>query len=259
MTPTRVLASLLLLATAGTAGASRYTLRPGDTLGVVAKRFGVSVQALATANAISDPDRVVAGRTLVVPSSAEVRPIAAVTATHRVQPGETLGRIAQRVGTTTAELQRLNGIPDPRRLRAGTILRLPRSRPGGVCPVRGASDADFADGFGSPRHGGRTHQGNDIFARRGTAVVAPSPGVLSAVRGTRTGIGFYLRADDGTTYYGAHLDRLDATAGRVTTGQTLGVVGTTGNAAGLPPHLHFELKPGGGEPVDPYPTLRAWC
>lgn len=261
MTIARVVAPLLLLVTAGSAGASSYTLQQGDTLGSVARRFGLSVAGLADANAIADPDRVRAGRTLVIPATAEPQPIAALTArTYRVATGDTLGRLAQRFDTTVAELQRLNGITHPRRLRAGALLRLPPGgAPAGVCPVRNATSADYADGFGSPRHGGRAHQGNDIFARRGTAVVAPAAGVLAPVRGRITGIGFYLRADDGTTYYGAHLDALQAPSGRVTAGQTLGIVGTTGNAAGLPPHLHFEIKPGGGAPVDPYPTLRSWC
>ncbi len=73
------------------------------------------------------------------------------------------------------------------------------------------------------------------------------------------GLAYYLHGDDGNTYYGAHLDSLAGRPGKVDRGDVIGRVGTTGNAAGTPPHLHFEFKPRGGRSVDPYPTLERWC
>ena len=127
------LAILVALAGAGAADAATVTVAPGDTLGAVAARAGVSVGALAAANGISDPNRVVAGRVLVVPGAGA--PAAAATVTHRVRAGETLSGIAARAGVSARTLARLNGIADPNRLAVGRVLRLPA----GVVPGSGAA------------------------------------------------------------------------------------------------------------------------
>jgi murein DD-endopeptidase MepM/ murein hydrolase activator NlpD len=125
--------------------------------------------------------------------------------------------------------------------------------------VKGAGKFDFSNSFGAPRHGGRKHMGNDIFAKRGTPVLASVDGTLRSVTGALTGIGYYLDGDDGVTYYGAHMNELRVGEGRVTQGTVIGSVGTTGNAQGTPAHLHFEVKPGNGPSIDPYSYLRIWC
>ena len=272
----RVLAALALLVVAATASTGTYTLRRGDTLSKVARRLGVPMDALARANGIADVNKVRAGQKLVVPSpdapgdrdAAAAAPAtvpvsssrpATVLGRHQVQAGETLSEIAKQYGTTVRELQQLNDLANPNRVRVGRALVVPVPAPPAVCPVRGASRFDFADSWGAPRHGGRAHAGNDIFAPRGAEVLANVGGTLRHLRGTLTGLGYYLAGDDGDTYYGAHLDALRARPGRVEAGAVIGVVGSTGNAQGTPPHLHFEVKPGGGPPVDPHPYLRSVC
>ena len=134
---------------------------------------------------------------------------------------------------------------------------------GFVFPV--GAPFNFASTFGAPRMVGtkyeHTHQGNDIFASGGTPLYATNRGVIArkavAVLG---GNKLWLVAADGTQYYYAHLSSYadgieDGTV--VEAGQVLGYVGDTGNAIGTPPHLHFEIHPGGGPAIDPYPILDA--
>lgn len=264
----------LLLVVAG-AGSSTYTLKWGDTLSSVAKKFGVPVKAITAANGIKDADKVQRGETLTIPDKATAgvavaQPIAAVSTpgapsgkTHKVAKGDTLGAIAKKYEVTVDELRKLNAITDDRKVREGRVLQLPASAnvpgtPQAICPVQGAGKWDFSNSFGAPRHGG-SHAGNDIFAKRGTPVVAPMGGTLRRADGSRAGYAFYVDGDDGVTYYGAHLDSINVTGGRVEQGNKLGTVGTTGNAQGTPPHLHFEVRPANGPPIDPYGYLRQWC
>jgi murein DD-endopeptidase MepM/ murein hydrolase activator NlpD len=126
-----------------------------------------------------------------------------------------------------------------------------------LCPVFGV--VAFTNDWGQPRSGGRTHQGTDMFAATGTPVVAVVGGTVSDASGGLGGISLNLAGDDGVRYFYAHLSRIERPSGRVNAGDVIGYVGDTGNAAGGPPHLHFQLHPDGGEPVNPYPTVRVLC
>ncbi len=128
---------------------------------------------------------------------------------------------------------------------------------GWLCPVQGA--VAFSNDWGDPRSGGRRHEGTDILAARGTPVVASVSGIVRPHSSTRGGISYYLAGDDGNTYFGTHLASLSGASGRVERGTVLGAVGNSGNASGGPNHLHFEIHPGGGAPVNPYPTVARYC
>lgn len=133
---------------------------------------------------------------------------------------------------------------------------------GMVFPVAAAST--FADSFGAPRMTGtpfaHAHQGVDIFALRGAPIVAIERGVLARVGTDRLGgTKLWLVGQSGTRYYYAHLDGYApgvADGVVVVAGQMIATVGSTGNARATPPHLHFEIRPGGGDAVNPYPVLR---
>lgn len=132
------------------------------------------------------------------------------------------------------------------------------AQPGKVTfPIAG--QYDFIDSWGFSRSGGRSHQGADIFSPRHTPVVAVESGMVSHKDNSLGGITVYLQGDSGNRYYYAHLQTREPLPadGRVAAGQVLGTVGNSGNAAGTPPHLHFEAKPGGGASVNPYPILSA--
>jgi murein DD-endopeptidase MepM/ murein hydrolase activator NlpD len=125
-----------------------------------------------------------------------------------------------------------------------------------VCPVQGPHA--FTDTFGAPRPGGRTHQGDDILAPRGTPVVANVNGVVRDHGNALGGLAYYLEGSDGNEYYGAHLEAY-AASGQVSKGTIIGYVGNTGDAAGGATHLHFEIHPGGGPAVNPTSVLRQFC
>lgn len=274
MTRLRTLVLVAALVLSGSASAGTYTIQWGETLGGVARRLGVKVSDLAATNGISDPNFVRAGQVLKVPGSppaaAPGSPAARPSGhTHLVRSGETLGRIAAKYGTTVTAIAEANGISDPNFVREGKLLAIPVTSSSGAaatlpagsgaCPVKGAGPWDIPNSYGTGRAGGRVHLGNDIFASRGAPVVANVSGLLRHVSGSRSGLAYYLIGDDGHTYFGAHLDRYLAAPGRVAAGQPIGTVGNTGNAATTPPHLHFEIKPHGGPPVDPHAALRAAC
>ncbi|MFC1660286.1 peptidoglycan DD-metalloendopeptidase family protein [Gemmatimonadota bacterium] len=123
-------------------------------------------------------------------------------------------------------------------------------------PVVGAGSEDIGGLFGDPRDGGRReHHGVDIFKPRGTPVLAAAEGTITSV--AETGLGgrvvWQREAEGRYSFYYAHLDRQLVRRGqRVREGDTVGLVGNTGNARNTPPHLHFGIYRRGRGPVDPW-------
>jgi murein DD-endopeptidase MepM/ murein hydrolase activator NlpD len=126
-------------------------------------------------------------------------------------------------------------------------------------PVRGVQARGLRDTWHGARSGGRKHEGIDIFARRGTPVLAATEGIVLRVGTNKLGGQVvWVLGPGGQRHYYAHLDRhAEIENGqRVRAGTILGYVGTTGNAAGTPPHLHYGIYEAGGA-VNPYPMLRS--
>jgi len=126
-----------------------------------------------------------------------------------------------------------------------------------VCPT-GDSPVAFGDTWGAPRSGGRSHQGVDMIGPIGTPLLAVVDGFAAAKSNTLGGITIWFTGSDGNKYYYAHLDHYGK-IGAVSKGDVIGYMGETGNARFSVPHLHFEIHPGGGAAVNPYPTVRSHC
>jgi peptidoglycan LD-endopeptidase LytH len=119
----------------------------------------------------------------------------------------------------------------------------------------------YVDSWGAARSGGRSHQGTDVMAPHGARVFAFVNGVVSREStSTNGGIQLYLQGDNGVEYFYAHLSGYAVSTGtRVRAGQLIAYNGQTGNARYTAPHVHFEVHPGGGSPVNPYPHLKPVC
>ena len=100
-----------------------------------------------------------------------------------------------------------------------------------------------------------THTGLDFAAPSGTPIMSVANGVVTSTEydgsyGNRT----IVTLEDGTELWYCHQTSFGVSPGdSVRGGQTIGTVGTTGNSTG--PHLHLEVRPGAGDPVDPYTAL----
>jgi murein DD-endopeptidase MepM/ murein hydrolase activator NlpD len=146
------------------------------------------------------------------------------------------------------EAQRAAQEAAARRAQAGRLV---------VCPVQGESH--FTNTWGAARSGGRAHKGVDMLSARGTPTVAPVSGEVQHRGSSLGGLSWYVYGDNGDMYYGTHLSAYENVGvGHVNAGDVIGYVGDTGNARGTP-HLHFEVHPGGGAAVNPYPYVAEVC
>ncbi|MGQ0537557.1 MAG: peptidoglycan DD-metalloendopeptidase family protein, partial [Gemmatimonadaceae bacterium] len=170
-----------------------------------------------------------------------------------VTPTLALEHEARRTGSYVLRIQ-------PELLRSGRFDLELRAEPSLVFPVHGAGNRAVMSFFGAARDGGRRrHDGIDIFAPRGTPVLAATNGFVRSTRPNELGgnVVWLRDASRGHTLYYAHLDRHAVVEGDVIlAGDTIGFVGNSGNARTTRPHLHFGIYRRGEGPVDPYPFVR---
>ena len=155
------------LVVSGTAAGRVHTIQRGETLGGIAGRYGVRLSALANANGLADPNRILAGSMLSIPSQAAPALTPAATtakkpagSSHTIQLGETLGQVARRYGVSTTALADANGIANVDFVRSGTVLRIPSgvtatpsapARPTGQAIAAPMPPATLASARTSPR------------------------------------------------------------------------------------------------------------
>lgn len=245
----------------------------GDSLSLLAKRYGTSVSVIMDANDLTDAV-IYIGQKLVIPAiplkAEEATPASArpaeekstgtpVMMTYQVQPGESTYVIARRFNTTVQAIAQASELNDPTRLKVGQKLLIPSNS-------NGADTENFiwpASGRISSAYGWRTHPiyknrqfhgGIDIAVPTGTEVRAVASGKVIR-SGDMDGFGLGVVIDHGkgvTTWYG-HNSKLLIKAGEtVVQGQVIARSGSTGVSTG--PHLDFRIKVD-GQTVNPQTWL----
>lgn len=142
------LALIVILAPSGATsaqGTTTHVVQPGETLGAIARQYGVTVEAIAFANGITNPNLIFAGQVLVIPVTAPATPAPGQTpapgstTTYTVASGDTLFAIARRFGTTITALVSLNNLTNPDRLDVGQVLKIPTQGPVTPAPTQAAT------------------------------------------------------------------------------------------------------------------------
>jgi murein DD-endopeptidase MepM/ murein hydrolase activator NlpD len=233
---------------------SRYTVREGDTLSSIAKRYGISVNTLLWANDLTAASIVRPGKELVILPVSGIR--------HTVKSGDTLSTLAKKYGADQDDIASFNGIASATGLSIGDEVIIPGGEiavpakakvlPKSTATARGTAGAAQPSGFfDHPVPGATLSQGVhgwngvDLAAPNGTPIYASAGGtvIVSKVGGYNGGYGNYIVVDHGggiQTLY-SHLSTDLVTVGQeVAQGERIGTVGITGAATGY--HLHFEVR-----------------
>lgn len=210
-----------------------YVVATGDSWWGVARKVGVSMDALLSINAAVQATPMYLGTTICLPDGA----VPSTTVPATTAPG---------APTTT--------VPAPTTTVPPTLVEM------AAFPVQGP--CWYTDTWQAPRGGGRKHEGVDVIARSGLYLYAVTDGTLTRQNldrpGSLSGNAWWLTADDGTYFFYAHLAAFAPglqVGSRVKAGQVIGWIGRTGNASS--PHLHFEIHPYGGKAINPTASIRA--
>lgn len=184
-------------------------------------------------------------------------------AAKKQQFSELEQQLAERGAALQERFQQVSAVYKELKARKDRQTLISRGSQHGVyaCIFQGAHH--FANTWGAPRSGGRRHKGTDVMAPYGASVYAFTTGRISRMSYSGLGgIGLYLWGNDGVEYYYAHLKSYASGmyVGRhVEAGELVGYNGASGNADRWAPHVHFEVHPGGGGPVNPYYWLTPVC
>ncbi len=204
-------------------------------------------------------------------AAAAAAAIAATSTTTSQAPSPTVSSPTTTAAPTTTDAPTTTASPtttveSPSTTSGTTTTTAPPPPPpvvtaGKACPINGATS--FSDTWGARRSGGRSHKGVDMMAGRNTPLVAIESGTITRTSNSSLGgISIYLTGESGSRYYYAHLDHLESGVKgglKVTVGQQIGFVGSSGNASDWLPHLHFQYAPKGSDWINPYPLVKELC
>ena len=253
-------ASAALVVPDGRLSGLRYhVVAQGERLTGIARRYGVPADVIRRANGMTRDTVYVGARVLLdEPNPGRTAPgaVPGAATAYTVVAGDSVAKIAKRFGTTTPAIVAANGLPSANQIRVGQQLIVNGPTSTMTCPLPGAT---FAFDWGFPRaDGARFHEGVDMFAPLGTPILAPVDGTVTYGTATTPGRFATLKGANGWQYYSAHLSRV-AKGGKVKAGDVIGYVGNTGDARGGATHLHLEVRPLDGRPVNPYPLVKDAC
>lgn len=233
---------------------SVYIVREGDTLGDISEMFDISPNTIRWANDIDVKGNIKPGQELLI------LPISGVK--YKVVKGDTIPGIAKKFSGDSREISLFNGIEEDASLEIGSQIIIPNgeiSTPTQTKPTTKPSSTNSKPATGSsyyirPVKGIKTqgphdsYRAIDVGAKTGTPVYAMAGGTVLAAKSPLNWNGGYgglviIQHDNGSQTLYAHLSKLNVSAGsKVTQGQVIGAVGSTGRSTG--PHLHFEIRPG---------------
>jgi LysM repeat protein len=245
-----------------------YTVRPGDDLFAIAGRYGTTVAALAVANHIANPNLIFPGQVLTISGNApnmNAPPVGKPPpppTTYTVRPGDTLGAIAARYGTTVAALAVANHIANPNLIFPGQVLTLSAgagATPAPVVPRPAPAPAPAPPSTGSAGlplpiqylRGGTVDQGVDYSAPGGTPLYAMGPGTI--IREGMSGFGPgtpVLQITSGplagrAVYYGHAGPDAVPVGAHVAQGEEISTVGNGIVGISEGPHLEIGFYPPG--------------
>lgn len=234
---------------------SKYIVEPGDSLYSIGNKFKVTLDALKYMNNFTDYSVLSIGQEITIP------PIAGLT--HKVESGDTLNSIALKYDVAPQAIADFNYILDSDHLAVGTELVIPGGKipeipppfvyvpPASIGPSREASPNRGLCAWPTTvrtitQYFSWYHNGMDVSGSVGSS----KPPILACAKGTVVragwdpfGLGLHVRIDHGNGYetvYG-HMSRIDVSYGdKVSRGEQVGLMGSTGNSTG--PHVHFMVN-----------------
>ncbi|MEX0933143.1 MAG: peptidoglycan DD-metalloendopeptidase family protein [Candidatus Paceibacterota bacterium] len=224
---------------------SLYTVREGDSIGLIAEMFGVSSNTIIWANDVTN-SIISPGETLIILPMSGVR--------HQVKGGDTISSIARKYGGDVDEIRDFNALSSDDSLVAGEFINIPDGEVQEIVskPAEKSASTTSAGWLIRPISGGVKTQGIhgynavDLAAPAGTPVFASASGTVMTAKadgGWNGGYGNYviIKHTNGVQTLSSHFGSVIVGASQqVVQGQIIGYIGMTGKTTG--PHVHFEVR-----------------